>query len=126
MFPEIKKQTGRIPSTSNSGSGRGRACKTRWSLKFLAVLTALEFSSVATSCVHAQGAHPMDSVAQALDLDPSQLQACLGEPPAPGEKPSEAEHAALIDCLQHQNPELTADQIDAAMGQMRKGPPPKG
>jgi hypothetical protein len=53
------------------------------------------------------------------------LKSCLSEPPALGKKPSEAEHAALIKCLKAQNSSLTGDQIDAAMGQMRNGPPPK-
>ncbi|MDO6585950.1 hypothetical protein Q4543_10500 [Salipiger sp. 1_MG-2023] len=92
---------------------------------FVVVVSMLGVAAVTTSAALAQGANPMDEVAQTLNLKPSQLRDCLGEPPAPGQKPSDAEHTALVSCLKAENASLTADQIDAAMGQMRKAPPPK-
>jgi hypothetical protein len=52
------------------------------------------------------------------------LQSCLGEPPAPGTRPSEADRTALIACLTGQDGSLTAEKIDAVMGAMRPPPPP--
>lgn len=89
-----------------------------------ATATALSVVVITTSAARAQGADPMGGVAEQLGLEAAQLQSCLGKPPAQGARPSEADHAALIECLIGQNALLTADQIDAAMGAMRDAPPP--
>jgi hypothetical protein len=92
---------------------------------FLTTMTAVSFAAVTTSATLAQRANPMDGVAEQLGLEPAQFQSCLGEPPARGTRPSEADHTALIECLIGQNGSLTADQINAAMGAMRDAPPPR-
>lgn len=83
------------------------------------------FAVAATTRAHAQqGPNPMDGVAETLNLEPAQLRGCMGEPPEPGSQPSERERDALIECLIGQNPALSADQINEAMGAMRNGAPP--
>ena len=84
----------------------------------------LSFAAVTTTAAVAQRANPMDGVAEQLGLEPAQLQSCLGEPPAPGTRPSEADRTALIACLTGQDGSLTAEKIDAVMGAMRPPPPP--
>ena len=125
MLLKMKNLIGSVISKTDAGSKRKGASKKVLPMTFIAVFTAFVFAAVTTSSAIAQGANPIDAVARALDLEPSQLQSCLGEPPARGTQPSEADHAALVDCLLVQNPSLTVDQINAAIGQMRNGPPPK-
>lgn len=131
MFPKINKRASSQRGTMTS-AGKG---PTALSFAFVAAITLLSAAAVTTSGAMAQGAegqgpkgqgpNPMDAVAEALDLTPSQMQSCMGPRPEPGTEPSQADRAALVDCLMVQNPSLTPALIDAAMEQMRKAPPPR-
>ena len=130
MFPKTNKSAGNQRSTATA-AGKG---PTWLSFAFVAGITLLSAAAVSTSGAMAQGAdgqgpkgqgpNPMDAVASELGLTASQMQSCLGPRPEPGTEPSEADRAALVDCLIVQNPSLTPEKIDAAMEQMRKAAPP--
>lgn len=101
-----------------------RSHQIREALTVLTLVALFAASSVTQAFAQQEkGPNPMDGVAEALNLTPEQLRGCLGEPPAPGARPSDSDHAALIQCLIGQNASLTAGQIDAAMEAMRDARP---
>lgn len=129
---KTSKKTGVTRRTAASGdthfySTTPRHHPVRETLTALALVALFAASSASQATAQEQqerGPNPMDGVAEALNLEPEQLRGCLGEPPARGTRPTDADRAALVQCLTGQNSSLTADKIDAAMEAMRDAPPP--
>lgn len=91
-------------------------------LTFLATMSALSFATIKTSATLALGANRVDGVVEQGDLDPTQIQRCLGELPAQGVQPLDVARAALAACLIGQEGTPTADQVATAMRAMRDLP----
>lgn len=91
------------------------------SLKSLTIVAAICLPTLADAQGGGQGGPPdLAKLASDLGITEDQARGCLPANPTPGQRPSESERAAMVNCFKAANPNLTDDDLRNAMAPPRR------